>query len=126
MIAPIGRADERHQVEEGDNQGEDDRVGHAQDLQHGEAGDAGDQADRQIAGDVAGDRARRLVEDAPEARALRGGDEAQGRRNEALSVEEEEEGQQQDRDRGVDAPDDPDRHRDERADRCGQSRWQGG
>ena len=58
------RAGQRDQVEDRDEQPERDRVRNAEGEQHDGRDDAGDQADREVAGHVAADRPVDVVADA--------------------------------------------------------------
>ena len=62
-IAGDRRAGERDQVEHRDDHAERDRERHAQDEQDDRRQRAGDQADQQVAGDVAADRPVDVVAD---------------------------------------------------------------
>ena len=94
-----GRAREWNQVEERDDQAQRDRIRHAHDQQDDGDRGAGDEADQDVAGDVAADRPVDLVADSTPARLRLLGEERVRALNPGAPLEQHEERQEDDRHR---------------------------
>ena len=92
------------QVEDRHEQPERDRIRNADAEQHGGRDDAGDQADRQVAGHVTADRPVDVVPDLAPARLLLLGQEAVQPLDPRRPLEQHEQGQERDRERRDHAP----------------------
>ena len=104
-------AGERDQVEDGDDEAERDGVRDAEHEQHGGGDDARDQADREVAGDVAADRAVDVAADLAPARLRRLRHQAVDPLDPGRPLEQHEERQERDRDDGDDGVEDALRQR---------------
>ena len=100
------RSCERDEVEDGDEEAERKRVRHAQRREHERRGDSGDDADRQVAGDVAADRLVDLIADRPPPRLLLLRQQPVEALDPFRPFEQHEQGEKRDRQGGDDRGDD--------------------